>query len=117
MTIYSGYVSTSQMAWDWEPPTSLDAEYKTSEENQVKSCEKNNEVFDFSRKPAREVYQTEMGEKARPSAYIKEIKAKKFHKKASKKLFVGGLTLDATEDFLYKHFEKFGEIVDGIVLT
>ena len=45
--------------------------------------------------------------------YLDEIKRRKFDKKAKNKLFVGGLVLDATEDFLYDKFQSYGAILDG----
>jgi RNA recognition motif-containing protein len=59
------------------------------------------------------VVYTDVGEKARPTPYIKEIKARKFERKSKNKLFVGGLTFEATRDFLYDQFDKYGEIDDG----
>jgi RNA recognition motif-containing protein len=56
---------------------------------------------------------TDAGEKAKPTPYIWEIKARKFEKRPKNKLFVGGLTFEATSDFLYDQFDKYGEIYDG----
>ena len=60
---------------------------------------------DFARKPR-------VGQNL-GQGYLDEIKRRKFQKKAKSKLFVGGLVLDAREDFLHENFEKYGEIIDG----
>ena len=117
---YSGYLPISQISWDWEPPASVDTQKKasppksepppnTSQDQENAS----NADRDFDRKPVEGLVYTDAGEKAKPTPYIWEIKARKFEKKPKNKLFVGGLTFEATEDFLYDHFEKYGEVDDG----
>ena len=117
VTTYSGYVPISQISWDWEPPTSLDNEKQVVSSNPPNNTTQTEDYSDndhsFNRKPVKEIVITDAGEKAKPTPYIREIKAKKFEKRRKNKLFVGGLTFDATKEFLYDQFEKYGELDDG----
>ena len=117
---YSGYQPISQISWDWEPPTSLDREKKAPppsseapQDTRQRQDYSGDGDRDYSRKPVETLVYTEAGEKAKPTPYIREIKARKFDKRPKNKLFVGGLTFEATNNFLYEQFEKYGEIDDG----
>ena len=113
---YSGYVPISQAMFDWEPPTSLDNQTKPTtppDPNQGQSHAGNPDGNMYARKPVEGLVYTEVGEKARPTPYIYEIKARKFEKRRKNKLFVGGLVFEATKEFLYDLFEKYGELEDG----
>lgn len=88
--------------FDWEPPTSLDNEMRTEPPLNIRRG-----------LDGEELVLTEAGEKIKPTPHIWEIKQRKFDKKPKKKLFVGGLIFEVTEDFLYEQFEKYGEIYDG----
>ena len=125
VTTYSGYVPISQISLDWEPPTSLDNQKKKASPppksgpppNTSSRGQGYSRNTGYNRKPVDGLVYTNVGEKARPTPYIWEIKARKFDKKAKNKLFVGGLTFEATKDFLYDQFEKYGEIDDACIVT